>query len=115
MAASLFIAATSLPAQTIIAAEAGKHIGEKVTVCGKIFGGRYFEKNEKTLLNMGGSYPDNPITIVIDGADRKKFLTKPEETFLNKTVCISGEIKDYKGKPELQVTEVAQIVINEKP
>jgi hypothetical protein len=99
--------------QNITAQEASKNIGKTVSVCGKIFGGRYFEKNEKTLLNMGGAYPNHEITIVIDGANRKKFSLKPEEFYTNKEVCVKGEIKEFKGKPELHVTEVAQITVSE--
>ena len=101
-------------AQNITPQEASKHIGEKVTICGKIFGGRFFEQNEKTLLNMGGAYPDHSLTIVIAGADRKKFDVKPEQFYTNKEVCITGEIRDYKGKPEVQVTEISQIVLSEE-
>ena len=106
-------ATLKLSAQNITPQDAAKHIGEKVTVCGKIFGGRFFEQNEKTLLNMGAAYPNHTLTIVIAGADRKKFDTKPEEFYTNKEVCITGEVRDFKGKPEVQVTEITQIVVNE--
>lgn len=99
--------------QNISAQDAFKHIGEKVTICGKIYGGRYFEKNDKTLLNMGAAYPNHTLTVVIEGADRKKFTNKPEDFYTNKDVCITGEIKDFKGKPEVQVTEITQIVVHE--
>ena len=99
--------------QTVPAAEATKHIGEKVTVCGKVFGGRFFESSDKTLLNVGGLYPNNTLTIVIEGENRKKFSFKPEEFYTNKEVCITGEVKEYKGKPEMHVTEVAQITLSE--
>ncbi len=104
-----------LMAQNIPASEAGKHIGKKVTICGKVMGGRFFENSEKqhTLLNVGDVYPNNPLTIVIEGDVRKKFTFKPEEFYLNKDVCITGEIKDYKGKPEIVVTETSQIAVTE--
>jgi DNA/RNA endonuclease YhcR with UshA esterase domain len=113
IAAFAGLASLKISAQNITAQEASKHIGEKVTICGKIFGGRFFEKNEKTLLNMGAAYPDHTLTVVIEGADRKKFSTNPEEFYANKEVCITGEVRDFKGKPEMQVTEITQIVINE--
>ncbi len=113
--ALLGIVSLQVIAQTITPQEAAKHIGEKQTICGKIFGGRFFEKsdNPKTLLNMGGAYPNHLITIVIEGDTRKKFTVKPEEFYANKEVCVTGEIKDFKGKPELHVTEVAQIKLAE--
>ena len=107
------IASLKLSAQSITPQEALKHMGEKVTICGKIFGGRFFEQNERTLLNMGGAYPNHTLTIVINGADRKKFDTKPEVFYANKEVCVTGEVRDFKGKPEVQVTEITQIVVSE--
>ena len=111
IAGLLFTVRCSLHAQTIKAEDAAKHVGETVMLCGKVFGGRYFEKNEKTLLNMGGAFPNHTLTLVIDSADRKKFTGKPEDTYLNKEVCVKGEIRDFKGKPELQITEVVQIFV----
>ncbi len=97
---------TSIPA-----AEAAKHIGEKLTVCDKVFGGRYFENSNDrpTLLNMGDAYPNNPFTFVIYGADRKKFSYKPEEFLVNKQVCVTGEIKSYRDKPQIIVSDTAQV------
>ncbi len=101
-------------AQTVIpAADAAKHVGEKVTVCDKVFGGRYFENStdQPTLLNMGAAYPGNPFTFVIYGADRKKFRYTPEEFLVNKQVCVSGEVKTYRDKPQIIVSDTAQVVI----
>lgn len=111
--AFLALATFNASAQSITPQDAAQHIGEKLTICGKIYGGRFFEKNEKTLLNMGAAYPNHTLTIVIEGADRKKFSMKPEEFYTNKEVCITGEIRDFKGKPEVQVTEITQIVVSE--
>ena len=99
---------TSIPA-----AEAAKHIGEKLTVCDKVFGGRFFENSndQPTLLNMGDAYPNNPFTFVIYGADRKKFNYKPEEFLVNKQVCVTGEIKNYRDKPQIVVSDTAQLSI----
>jgi len=100
-------------AQNITSEEAAKHIGKTATVCGKIFDGRFFERNTRTLLNMGGAFPNHMMTVVIDSAARSKFDFKPEEFYLNKEICVKGEIKDYRGKPELVVTEIIQITLAE--
>jgi hypothetical protein len=113
LAAILGMTSLKMFGQNIASEDASKNIGKTVTVCGKIFGGRFFEKNEKTLLNMGGAFPNHMITIVVDGAARKKFGFKPEEFYLNKDICVKGEVKDYKGKPELVVTEIKQITVPE--
>lgn len=98
---------------TIPAADAAKHIGEKITVCDKVFGGRYFENSndQPTLINMGDVYPNNPFTFVIYGPDRKKFGYKPEEFLVNKQVCVSGEIKSYRDKPQIVVSDTTQVTV----
>jgi DNA/RNA endonuclease YhcR with UshA esterase domain len=115
VAAFLIIASSiSVSAQTKITPdEAAKHIGDSVTVCGKIFGGRYFDRGENkiTLLNMGAAYPQSPLTIVIEADSRKNFSNKPEEFYADKQVCITGIIKEYKGKPQIIIAKEAEIIV----
>lgn len=114
VAAILVISSLSSYAQTKITPdEAAKHIGDSVTVCGKIFGGKYFDRaeNKITLLNMGAAYPQSPLTIVIDEAGRKNFTTKPEEYYTDKIVCVVGIVKEYKGKPQIVITKEVEITI----
>ncbi len=109
--ALLTVVSFSLSAQTkITAEEAAKHIGDSVTVCAKIFGGRYFEK-KVTLLNVGAAFPNSPLTIVIEDVSRGNFSQKPEEFYVNKEVCVTGVVKDYKGKPQIVISKEAEIVI----
>jgi len=97
----------------IKAAEAAKHLNEKATVCDSVYGGRWLENanGQPCLLNMGGSYPNNPFTFVIFGESRSKFPYKPEEYLVNKQVCVTGEIKDFRGKPQIIVAEPAQLEV----
>ena len=114
---SLFIAlaAAKVFAQTpIVVKDAAKHIGENVIVCDKIFGGKYLDEAQITLLNVGAAFPDSPLTLVIKGDDRKKFSYKPEEQLTNKAVCITGTIIEYHGKPEILITDTLQIKPNDK-
>jgi micrococcal nuclease len=105
--------AAAVGQSSIPAKDAAKHIGEKVTICDKVYGGRYFEngKDQPTLLNMGDAFPNNPFTFVVYGEDRKKFSWKPEEYLVDKEVCVTGEVKDYRGKPQIVVSDTAQVVI----
>ena len=59
--------------------EVAAHIGDTVTVCGKIFGGKFLDaaKNQPTFLNMGAVYTKQLLTIVIWGNTRKLFSYKP--------------------------------------
>ena len=59
---------------------------------------------------MGAAYPQSPLTLVIDEASRKNFIIKPEEFYSDKEVCVSGVIKEFKGKPQIIITKEADIV-----
>jgi hypothetical protein len=84
------------------------------TVCDSVYSTRYFDGSQMTLLNLGGAYPDQKLTIMIRGADRAKFKTAPETAFANKRICVTGVEQDYKGKPEIIVTDPGQIVMANK-
>jgi len=114
IAVIVLVSSNFISAQTKITPdEAAKHIGDSVTVCGKIFGGRYFDRSENkiTLLNMGAAYPQSPLTVLIEADSRKNFSNKPEEFYVEKSVCITGVIKEFKGKPEIIVAKESEIVV----
>ena len=112
----LYISACSaaLVAQThhLTSAEAKDHIGEQATVCGTVAGTHYAgrTKGSPTFLNLDRPYPNQVFTILIWGTDRSKFGA-PETTYANKKVCVTGVIKDYKGRPEVIAEEPNQIEI----
>ena len=97
--------------QKIDLGEVDKHIGDSVTVCGKIFGGKFLSSsnNQPTFLNMGAEYPNQLLSIVIWGNTRKLFSYKPEEKLKNKNVCVTGKIETYKNKPQIVIQQVQQI------
>jgi DNA/RNA endonuclease YhcR with UshA esterase domain len=109
--AALFIAefAITSSAQSITAKKAAKHLNEKVMVCDQVFGGKFLSSLNITLIDVGGSHPNELLTLFIKGDDRKKFKIAPEEAFKGKKVCITGQIIDYKGKPEIVITDTLQI------
>ncbi|MDB5115090.1 MAG: hypothetical protein JWQ79_582 [Mucilaginibacter sp.] len=111
---SLFIAiatANVFSQTTITAKEAAKHINEKVVVCDQVYGGKFLSGSNITLIDVGGSHPDELLTLIIKGDDRKKFKTEPEEALKGKKVCITGQLIDYKGKPEIVITDPEQIKV----
>jgi DNA/RNA endonuclease YhcR with UshA esterase domain len=58
------------------------------------------------LVNLGAPYPDSPLTVVLRN-DTKSLATQ----IGNKTITVTGKIVDYKGKPEIIVTDKSQLVI----
>lgn len=91
-----------------------RHIGDSVTVCAKVYRGIYLEnsKGTPTLLNLGGDYPNAPLTVLTWGENRSSFKEAPETFFKNKNICVTGKIKLYKGKPEIIVYDEKQIIAN---
>ena|SRR3984885_117244 len=108
------MASSSVHAQTkkITAAEAKDHVGDRMTVCGKVASTHYARssKGEPTFLNLDEPYPKEVFTILIWGSDRGKFGT-PESEYRGLRVCVTGKITTYRGTPEIVANEREQIEI----
>jgi len=102
-------------ADTIPASEAKDHLGKTATVCGKVASTRYLDSSNRqpTFLNFDKEYPNHTFSAIIFGANRSKF-GKPEQEYLEKNVCVTGEIRDYNGKPEIELTDPKQVRVESK-
>ena len=100
-------------AQVLTPEGASKRIGDSITVCGKIFGGRFFETSvgSPTLLNMGAAFPASPLTILIPVDVRLKMGYAPEQQLKDKNICVRGRVILFKDKPEIIVYSVSQLEI----
>lgn len=110
--AGIFIAITTVKtfSQTTIATkDAARHLNERVTICDQVYGGKFLSGSNLTLIDVGGNHPNELLTLIIKGDDRKKFKTPPEDALKGKKVCITGQLMDYKGKPEIEITDPEQI------
>jgi hypothetical protein len=63
---------------------------------------------QPTFLDLDKPYPNAPFTAVIFGDDRPKFGT-PETSLRGKRICVTGQISDYHGRPEIVLTEPSQL------
>jgi hypothetical protein len=92
--------------------EVNSHIGDSVTVCGKVSGMRYFEnsKDKPTFLNIGDKYPNQQLTVVIWERVRTVFTGKVED-LADKQICITGRIILYKERPEIVIDKPEQIAV----
>lgn len=112
LATSLLLPAVGQSAGSIFTAEqAASHVGEYATVCGRVASAHYAKtsKGQPTFLNLDRPYPRHIFTIVIWGPERSKFHSAPEAYYRQKSVCVTGTIKRYRGKPEIVVREAGQI------
>lgn len=104
----LAITLPPISAQTISAADAKSHIGEKATVCGRVASERTAtsSKGEPTFINLDAAYPNQIFTILIWGEDRPNVGVLPSE---GSRVCATGLIQDYRGVPEIVVRNGVQL------
>jgi micrococcal nuclease len=86
----------------ITPADAKSHIGETAVVKGVV--AQVTKGAKAVFLNFGGKYPDNIFTAVSFNLPFSAL-----SAFEGKTVTVSGTIKDYKGKPEIIVSNLGQI------
>jgi hypothetical protein len=100
-------------AQTGIKLEdVSRHIGDSVTVCGKVADMRYFEnsKGKPTFLNIGAKFPNQQLTVLIWDNVRTQCSGKVED-LLNKEICITGRIILYKERAEIVIDKPEQILV----
>ena len=97
---------------SISAAEAKNHVGEKTTVCGDVASAHYAARSRgnPTFINLDQPYPNQIFTVLIWGSDRPKF-GDPEEAYRSKHICVTGKVSDYKGVPEIIAYEPSQIKV----
>jgi hypothetical protein len=107
--ASLLITATSIAQTKIPVDSVSKHLGERVVVCSEVYGVKSLEK--VTFINLGARYPNSPLTLVIFAKDLPNFKESPEKLYGNQAICVTGELKDYKGKTEMIVSTPDEIVV----
>lgn len=86
--------------------DSSKHIGDTVTICDSVYTTRAL--GGLTLINLGAAFPKQLLTVVIYKADLAKF-TEPENTYLNKKVCVTGKLVLYNDKPQIVINEPIQI------
>ena len=86
------------------------HPDKLTTICDKVYSTKKLESG-MVFLNLGGDYPNQKLSVVIRKNDASKFSFSPETAFKDKTICVTGLLGEYNGKPEIVVTEPDQIRI----
>ena len=90
---------------------AGKYLGRELIIEGKVADTYRTSKNNTVFLNFEKAYPNHCFTGVIFSSDLYKFVQNPEDYYLNKTVRIMGEVKEYQGRPEIILETPNQIEV----
>jgi len=109
---ALFFAFNASAQKMIDVKDAAKHVGETLTVCGKVFSTKLITPSNMTFLDLGEFHPNQLLTVVIKGENKSKFTGQPEVDYKNKAVCVTGTIIDYKGKPEIVLSDPKNIKLD---
>lgn len=86
------------------------HVGKEVTLCDSVYSARSL--TNLSLLNLGGSFPKEVITVVVFKEDKAKFAKDPVDLFENKRICVTGTVTLYKEKLQIVVKEPKQLKTN---
>lgn len=84
-----------------------KAADKEVVVVDSVYGGRAFENH--TLLNIGGKFPNQVLSVFIAKKDYKNFEGDILKLYLNKRISVSGKVTNFKDKAQIIVTDQKQI------
>ena len=93
--------------------DAAAHVGDSVVFTGAVYTGRFLtsSKDRVTLLNLGGAYPNQLITLVVPLANCMDFEEAPEKAYIKKVVRVKGKIELFNGKPQVVLYSEEQIEV----
>ena len=90
---------------TVPAAQAYKHIGDYRIVCGYVAQVKGFSKG--TYLNLGTSYPNQDVTVVVWNSDMGNF--DGVDQYEGRDICVQGTVSSYKGTPQIKLSSMNQL------
>jgi DNA/RNA endonuclease YhcR with UshA esterase domain len=96
---------TNTTALTIGTAQAAAHIGKQVTVTGVV--AQVSFRPALVFLNFEKPYPNSPFTAIIRNNHTNEF--DDLSALKGKSVAVKGQVKDYNGKPEIELIGKSQL------
>jgi hypothetical protein len=95
---------------TIGTAQAAKWIGKQVVVTGVV--AQVSVRPSLVFLNFDKAYPSNLFTAIIRNKNTNEFENL--SALRGKAVSVKGQIKDYNGKPEMELSGKSQLEVLKK-
>ncbi|MFT6585324.1 MAG: DNA/RNA endonuclease YhcR with UshA esterase domain [Cognaticolwellia sp.] len=98
-----FIGNTAASQESINSSNALDYVGQNVNICGALAQIKDFKKG--IYLNIDRDYPNQTITFVIwdNNLERIEKEWGSFRSLKSKTVCASGKVNTYKGKPRISI------------
>lgn len=94
---------------SIMAREAGQYIGETRRVCGKVAALK--ETKKSIALYFDAPSPNQSFTAVVWKTSRA--LSRQASHLVHADICVTGKIEENRKKPQMIVSESAQISFND--
>ncbi|MDB5191549.1 MAG: hypothetical protein JWQ96_1112, partial [Segetibacter sp.] len=100
--------------QVVKIEDINSYIGKTITAYGRVEDAAFLQnsQNQPTLINMGGKFPNQKLTVVIYGSNRLNFGYKPEVVLLSQVVYVTGKVQLYKDKPQIVISSPFEISLN---
>jgi len=106
--ALLVVQAVAFAGETIQPEQAKDYVGQTVTVTGKVI--EVTDHNGNIFINFGAKYPQQPFYGFVAARDANYLDGKITfQSLQGQTASITGEVKLYKGKPEIVITQEDQV------
>jgi|GEM_PF-2031757 len=105
---------SSAQIQRIALEDAAKHAGSTVNLRGKIIAIQHLKevKGTPTNIYLGAAFPNQKLTLVIAGDVRKQLgFDLSDKKLLGGMAVVTGKLQVVKGKPQIIITDPAQLVI----
>ncbi|MBS7565520.1 S1/P1 nuclease [Mucilaginibacter sp. Bleaf8] len=80
----------------------GNFIGKTVSTTGKVYSSK--DIGSMILVNLGAAYPNQLLTVALKGKARELGAQLSD-----KVITVEGEVIDYKGKPEIIITDPSKL------
>lgn len=100
--ATLVPSPVSQAAATVKLEDVKNNTGKTISTQGKVYSSK--DIGSMVLVNLGAAYPNQLLTIALKGK-AKDVATQ----IADKTITVEGEVIDYKGKPEIIITDPLKI------
>lgn len=108
LVALIVVQAVAFAGETIRPEQAKDYVGQTVTVTGKVV--EVTEYNGNIFINFGAKYPRQPFYGFVPGSEAHYLDGKITfQSLQGQTASITGEVKLYKGKPEIVITKEDQV------
>ena len=91
--------------------KATEHLGEEVTIFGKVYDQRHSDKDSLTMIALDGDFPNQMLIITIKDRDKPLFQQAQKFDLLGKRVIVKGKVLNIDNKPQIAISYPTQLMV----